>query len=77
MMRDFLYGVGSIVSGVLCVTTGPPVGGRFGVPLIVGGFKCMYDAVSGMIELHEKRLERISELDKIARKAISAIEGRS
>ncbi len=74
MVRDFLYGVGSIVSGVLCITVGSPIAGKFGTSLVVGGAKCMFDAVNCMIEDHEKRMKRISELDKIAIKAINAIE---
>ncbi len=77
MMRDFLYGVGSVVSGVLCLTVRSTFTGKFGVSFIVGGGKCMYDAISAMIEDHDKRLERISELDKITKKAVNIVETKS
>ncbi len=73
MIREFLYGVGSLVSGIFCVTVAPPVTGRFGATLIVGWIKCMFSAINSMMEDHELKMKRIAELDKIVKKATLVI----
>lgn len=75
IMRDFLYGVGCMVSGIFCVTVNTPISGKFGASLVLSGGKCMYDAISAMIEDHELRFERIASLDKISRNAIAILDG--
>lgn len=65
MVRDFLYGVGSVVSGTLCVAINPPLFGRAGLPLIINGCKMMFDSVSSMIRDYEERKQRLKELEII------------
>jgi len=50
VMRDFLCGVGFIISGVFCITVNAPLGSRFGVPMISTGGKYLYDSITSMIE---------------------------
>jgi len=68
-MRDFLFGVGELISGVLCISIGTPLSIRFGPTLIVSGSKHMWDAVNGMMEDSRERTIRLNELkqfEKIA-----------
>ena len=75
IIRDFLYGVGCIVSGVFCLTVSTPLSGKFGTTLVMGGCNYMYNSISAMIEDHEKRIARIAELDRITRKVIATTKG--
>jgi hypothetical protein len=75
IIRDFLYGVGCIVGGVFCLTVPTPLSGKFGTTLVMGGCNYMYNSISAMIEDHGKRIERISELDRIIRKVIATTKG--
>ncbi|HAB98407.1 MAG TPA: hypothetical protein DCE71_01125 [Parachlamydiales bacterium] len=65
MVRDFLYGVGEVVSGTLCIAINPPLLGRAGFPLVIGGCKMMYNSVSCMIKDRQERDQRLKELNDI------------
>lgn len=65
MVRDFLYGVGELVSGTFCLVIKAPLSSKAGWPLVVNGCRLMFDSVSSMIKDYEERKQRLKELDGI------------
>lgn len=69
MMRDFLFGVGQVVSGVFCMVVAAPVGGLFGTTLVASGVGFMWASVNSMVtDSHEKQA-RLFELENIKNQA--------
>lgn len=74
LTRDFLFGVGQVISGIYSIALNPPILGRFGVPLVMSGLKYMYDAVSSMIKDQREKTVRLKELEVFQKNAAAAAE---
>jgi len=68
IIRDFLCGVGFLVSGVFCIVINPPLLGRFGITFVASGFKYIYESVDDMIEDYQEKKQRLTELNTIEQK---------
>ena len=56
MLRDFLFGVGSIISGVFCIAINPPIGGNFGGTLITTGAVYIWNSINSMVTDSQQQL---------------------
>ncbi len=74
IMRDFLCGVGCVISGVFCIYINPPITGKFGTGLVLTGFKYMYDSISAMVHDHQEKKLRIAEMNSLESKISSVTE---
>jgi len=74
LTRDFLFGVGQVISGVFSIVINPPLLGRFGVPLVISGMKYIYDSVSSMIKDFREKTSRLKELEIFQKNAAAAAE---
>ena len=55
-MRDFMLGVGEVISGVFCATVGTPFGGTLSFCLWTDGFSRMYNSLNYLWAGHEAKL---------------------
>jgi len=69
-MREFLLGVGSMVSGIFCVAVNAPLlSGKVGWGLITFGAERMWESINEMVMDYEERKARQQELKEIQAKA--------
>lgn len=56
LMREFIYGIGEVISGVFCVTVGSPVFGAIGVTAGFDGVHRIYSSLNSIWALHHEEL---------------------
>ena len=74
MVRNFLFGVGEVISGIFCVVVNPPIAGKFGVGLVIGGSLMMWHAVNDMYDDSQDKKSRLKELENLQKQAEEAAQ---
>ena len=65
-IREFLCGSSMFISGVFCIVVNPPILGHVGYPLVVSGFRLIFNSLN---EISSSKDHRLIDLYKIQNKA--------
>lgn len=71
-MRNFLLGVGGIISGVFCIAVNPTTTWTIGVPSIASGAGLIWNAVDNMLFDYDEKQARRRELKQLEQQAENA-----
>lgn len=68
LMREFMLGVGEVISGVFCITVSSGIFGGIGVTAAFDGSRRIYSSLNSLWSLHQTELQALQHWEKTALK---------